>query len=174
MTTQSSQALSETTTFVANTPILFRKCQVLFFKRTKIVFALRNTTRNENTDQNQSKTKIRIQTKKVIHKPKSEHEGEGEAEAGGEDEENEQHQLPPGLSRAGIVEEHISAESTGEERAAASGARREDTGSNMGGKEGKVERRMASLDLHYAGPDIVGSWAVQFVQGGLSADLVKR
>lgn len=60
---------------------------------------------------------------------------------------NDQRQRPPELSRGG-----------GED----------------GGGAGKVGEDTTTLDLHYADPDIVGSWRVHLVQAGLCDRLVER
>lgn len=42
------------------------------------------------------------------------------------------------------------------------------------GAEGGGQEGSSTLDLHYADPDIVGSWRMRLVQGGLSDGLVAR
>lgn len=90
-------------------------------------------------------------------------ESEGASAGGG------QLQLPPRLSSIASATRGGAAGGDASERGGGGGGQAGDGGGRAG-----AGARVGSVDLHYLDPDVIGSWPVRLVQGGLSAGLADR
>lgn len=77
--------------------------------------------------------------------------------------DEEPHQSPPRLSRTAVMEAGGGVKEDSSLRELEVKTSKHPKGSNTG-----------SIDLHYLNPDIIGSWPVRLIQGGLCAELVER